>query len=57
MMQKDTGYTILFILVGIVSLILGLTWKKPTYGGGTVRKYGAIILGVTFLLYGIFSLF
>jgi hypothetical protein len=56
-MQKDTAYNILFILVGIVSLILGLTWKKPTYGGGTVRKYGAIILGVILLLYGIFSLF
>jgi len=56
-MQKDTGFNILFILIGMVSLILGLTWKKPTYGGGFVRKYGAIILGIIFLLYGVFSFF
>ena len=56
-MYDDTKYNILSILLGLVALYLGLTWKKPSYGGGVVQKYTSIVVGIMSLLYGIFSLF
>jgi hypothetical protein len=56
-MSEHTKYSLLAILLGIICLYLGLTWKKPTYGGGIVQKYTSIVLGAMSLLYGIFSLF
>ena len=55
-MSEDIKFSALFILIGIVGLLLGLTGKSPSYGGGWVRKYASIIVGIISLLYGIFSL-
>lgn len=46
-----------FILIGAVLLILGITWKKPSYGGGVIHKYASIVLGFISVFYGLFSLF
>ena len=54
-MKSNLVYYILFILLGTISFDLGLTWKKPTYRGSVVHKYGALILGVGIILYGIIS--
>jgi len=56
-MSDNTKYSLLFILLGIVLLLLGLIGEKPTYGGGWIRKYESIIVGVISLLYGLVSLF
>jgi hypothetical protein len=56
-MTENTIYSILFILLGIFAFCVGLLVKKPTYGGGWVRKYASIIVGLLFILYGIISLF
>ena len=55
-MKENTIKDLLFILIGIIGLIVGLTWKKPSYGGGVVHKYGVIVIGFIFLIYGIISL-
>jgi hypothetical protein len=56
-MAKDTMYDLLFILIGLVNLYLALNWKKPAYGGGIVRKYFSMTIGILFIIYGLFSLF
>jgi hypothetical protein len=55
--MKNTYYGLLFISIGLLVLILGLMWKKPTYGGGVVQKYTSIVVGTMSVLYGIASLF
>jgi putative Mn2+ efflux pump MntP len=56
-MTEDNKYSILFILLGIVTLFVGLIGPRPTYGGGWVRKYASIVGGLLSILYGIVSLF
>ena len=56
-MNRNINMDLLFILIGIIALIVGLTWKKPSYGGGVVHKYAAIIIGTLFVIYGVISLF
>jgi hypothetical protein len=36
----------LFIIAGISALLVGMKWKKLTYGGALVHKYGLIVLGL-----------
>ena len=54
-MAKNSEYDFLFILIGAVSLYIGLRGKKPTYGGGIVRKYVLIAIGILFVVYGLLS--
>jgi len=53
---ESTKYALLFAGISIISLYLGLTWGKPSYGGGTVRKYGALVMGTICGLYSIYLL-
>ncbi len=55
-MNEDTKYDLLLLVLGIFSLYLGLSWKKPSYGGGFVHKYTAIVLGVLVICFAIISL-
>ena len=56
-MNHDIQYGVFSIALGLISLYLGLAWKKPTYGGGIVRKYGSIVLGFFLVIYGIILCF
>jgi hypothetical protein len=55
---KEDNIKDLFLFVGlsIISLYLGLSWKKPSYGGGVVHKWGAICAGFICGLYSIYLL-
>ena len=55
-MSEDIKYGLLFLGIGLLNLYIGVAWKKPSYGGGVVRKYGSICLGITLVLYSIFLL-
>jgi len=46
-----------FIAMGLLSLIIGIKWKKPTYTGGAVHKYSSIVFGVFCVLVGVLFLF
>jgi hypothetical protein len=54
-MNENIKYGFLFLTVGVASLYFGLSWKKPSYGGGIVHKYGSIALGIIFIIASIFS--
>jgi len=54
--EKNIKYVLLFAGISIIGLYLGLSWKKPSYGGGVVRKYGAISIGILCGLYSIYLL-
>lgn len=41
------------MVIGVAGLLVGLTGKKPSFGGGVVHKYASIIIGVMFVLYSI----
>ena len=56
-MKDDIIGNFLFIIAGVIALYIGLKWKKPSYGGGVVHKYGLIILGSMCVIYGIASFF
>ena len=52
--EKNVKYFLLFAGLSIISLYLGLSWKRPTYGGGAVHKYAAVSLGILFGIYSIY---
>ena len=54
--DQSTKFALMFAGMSIVSLYLGLTWRKPSYGGGVVRKYGALVMGIICGLYSIYLL-
>lgn len=56
-MKDSIADNFLSIIAGVVALLLGLKWKKPSYGGGVVHKYGLIVLGAMCIIYGIASFF
>ena len=56
-MSEDTKYSVLFISVGVIALLLAFTGKKPSFGGGLVHRYASIVIGILFIIYGIVSLF
>jgi len=55
-MNEDLKYGLLFLGIGVLSLYIGISWKKPSYGGGVGHKYASIGVGVIFLAYSIFLL-
>ena len=55
-MNENIKYGILFILVGVIGLFLGITWKKPNYESGKVRKYLSIAGGILAIIFGIIRL-
>ncbi len=58
-MNEDTKYDLSLLVLGIFSLYLGFSWKKPSYGGGFVQKYTAIVFGsfIYLLCYNIITWF
>ena len=45
---REENIKYLFISAGlsVFGLYWGLSWKNPSYGGGVVHKYTAIIIGI-----------
>jgi len=56
-MAESSATDILLIPVGAIMLYLGLSWKRPSYAGGNVRKFGLIFVESFFIVYGIISVF
>ena len=58
-MKDDIINNFLFIVVGVITLYIGLKWKKPKnfYDVGFLHKYALIILGAMCVIYGIASFF
>lgn len=54
-MSEDIKYGLLFLGMGVLSLYIGLSWRRPNWGGGKVHKYGAIIMGGFCVLIAILS--
>lgn len=54
--EENIKDLLLFSGASIISLYLGLTWGKPTYGGANVHKYGSIVLGTILGIYSIYLL-
>jgi len=53
-MNSDTTSHLITVALGIISLIIGLTWKKPaSLSVGIVHKYGAIALGIICIIIGL----
>jgi hypothetical protein len=50
--EDSFKYFFLFFGLSIVSLYFGLSWEKPSYGGGYVHKYSSICIGS---LLGVYS--
>ena len=55
---KDETVKYLFMVTGIsiLNLYIGLSWKKPSYGGGLVHKYAAISTGAICGIYSFYLL-
>ena len=56
-MSERLNFGLSFLGMGLVSLYWGLKMKKPTWGGGIVRKYTLLILGVFCIISSILFLF
>ena len=54
--EESIKHLFLFAGLSVISLYVGLTGKKPSFGGGVVRKYASIGVGVLFLIYSIYLL-
>ena len=54
--EENIKYSLLFLGLSIIGLYVGITWKKPSYGGGVVHKYGLIWSGFICGLYSIYLL-
>ena len=54
---KEENFKNFFMYAGIsiLGLYFGLSWKKPTYGGGVVHKYAAIGVGVLCGFYSVYA--
>ncbi|CAN5511009.1 hypothetical protein BH10BAC2_BH10BAC2_48320 [soil metagenome] len=55
-MSENLGYGLFSLIVGIISLYIGMKLKKPSWAGGVVRKYGLIAIGILGIINGIILL-
>lgn len=54
--QENIKYFFLFSGLSISCLYTGLTWEKPSFGGGVVRKYAGIGIGALLGAYAMYLL-
>ncbi len=41
---------VLILIIGVVLVLFGYYWKKPSPGISTVHKYGSIVMGVVLII-------